>query len=272
MRPAAGLLIALAVVAGGCSNEERVPSMDEYLTLVTDLGSYDNEVRRKAIRTILSRPQQPTKAALRAILRGDVPGHWNQRERVTIAMILATWEDEETGEVDATGLPELIEALRGPDASLRNMATEALPLLGRKAVPLVKDVLRTGQKENRIAAAKVLGLMLERNQEEAAGLALLGTSLKDEPDSEVRMAVVINLAQWKSPKAIDGFIDALTDPVDGIRFFAWQEIKRRCKPPVAFNPQDEMAARAEAIQKLRAWWRQEKKRRGLAVNDRPRGR
>jgi len=260
-RPAKVLALAFSLALWGCKNEEHLPSMDEYLTLVRDLGSYDEEVRRKAIRTILSRPQTPTKAALRAILRGEVPGRWTPRQKVTIACILATWEDEETGEVDATGLPELIEALRGPDASLRRMAKEALPLLGERAVPLVRDVLQTGQKEGRLAAAEVLGRMLEEKQIAQAGRALLNFGIKDEPDPEVRFAVVLNLSFWKSPEAVEGLINALTDPNQGVRYFAWQELKRRCKPPIPFNPRDEAGLRAEAVSKLRASWEEERRRR-----------
>ena len=64
--------------------------MDEYLTRVNQLASYDEEVRMTAIREIMASPREPTVAALRAILEGNVPGNWNPRARVYVAVILAT--------------------------------------------------------------------------------------------------------------------------------------------------------------------------------------
>jgi HEAT repeat protein len=216
-------------------------------------------VRRSAIKQIRSSPAEPTKAALRAILNGDVEGSWNDRVRVNVAVILTTWKDEQTGKVDTTGLPELIEALRGPDDGLRRLAAEVLWLVGAPAVPHVKDVLRSGQQANRMEAAVILGRMVEENQEATAGEALLGFPLGDEESPEVRMAVVINVSAWRSPRAVAGLMDGLTDPDLAIRSFCWDRIKERCRPPVAFNPRDDFAPRAEAIQKLRAWWKDEQK-------------
>ena len=235
--------------------------MDEYLTRVTELGSYDENVRKKALLAIRASPPKPTKAALRSILKGEVPGNWTPLIRVTIAALLATWEDEETGEIDKTGLPELIEALRGPDVSLRRLAVETLPLIGTDAVKFVLDVLKSGQTENRMDAAVVLGRMLQRDQNAAAGRALLSVNLQEEPSAQVRMAVMINLAEWKSREAVDGFIAALTDPDEQVRAFAWQQVKERENPPIEFEPKGEIAKRTEQIQKIRAWWQEARKKK-----------
>jgi HEAT repeat protein len=234
--------------------------MEEYLTRVNQLDSYDDDIRERAIRAIRRSPAEPTKAALRAILEGDVSGNWSDRVRVTIAAILATWEDEETGAIDSTGLPELIEALRGPEASLRRMAVDTLPLFKAEAVRYVADVLKSGQRANREAASIVLGKMLQEHQLAAAGRALLEADLKDEESAEVRMAVVINLAEWDSDEAIGGFIEALTDPDLQVRSFAWDRIQDRADPPLEFDPRADFAPRAEAVQKIRAWWRDQSRR------------
>ena len=141
-----GASLFLCVVAA-CSTEDR--RMEEYAGLVTKLGSYDEDERNDAIERIRSSPAEPTKAALRAILNDEVPGNWGARARVSVAAILTTWEDDQSGDVDTTGLPELVEALRGPDESLRRIAAEVLPLLGSAAVPHVKDVLTSGQRANK---------------------------------------------------------------------------------------------------------------------------
>jgi len=254
------LLLPLFLLVS-CSDTPDTPSMDEYLTRVTELGSYDENVRKQALLAIRASPPKPTKAALRSILKGEVPGNWTPLIRVTIAALLATWEDEETGEIDKSGLPELIEALRGPDVSLRRLAVETLPLIGTDAVNFVLDVLKSGQTENRMDAAVVLGRMLQREQNAAAGRALLSVNLQEEPSAEVRMAVMINLAEWKSREAVDGFIAALTDPDEQVRAFAWQQVKEREKPPVEFEPKGEIAKRTEQVQKIRAWWQGARKKK-----------
>jgi hypothetical protein len=247
-------------VLAACSGPDR--RMDQYATLVTKLGSYDDEERNAAIRKIRGGPPVETKAALRAILKGEVLGNWNERVLVSVAAILTTWEDEQTGEVDTTGLPELIEALRGPDDSLRRIAAEVLPLQGIAAVPLVKDVLTSGQRPNRMDAAVILGRMLGRNQEPAAGQALADVSLADEESPEVRMAIVINLAEWKNEEAAKGFLNGLTDPDEQVRTFSWLQIKKRLKPPYDFNPREDFAVRGESIRLLRAWWKEREKKKG----------
>ena len=144
------------------STDEYQPTMEEYLTIITDLGSYDDEVRRKAVKSIRRHPRTATVDALRTVLK---QGSWELRVRVTIATILATWEDETTGEIDKSGLPDLIEALRGPDAGLRRLAVETLPAIGHDAIQYVKDVVTSGGRANRTDAAVVLGMMLQQNQD-----------------------------------------------------------------------------------------------------------
>jgi HEAT repeat protein len=244
--------LLLLLVLGGCSNTSTVPSMEQYLTIVTRVGSYDEAIRRDAIRQIRSHPREPTVAAIKTILE---EGSWDLRVRVTLAAILATWPDEHSGEIDKSGLPDLIEALRGNEASLRRMAVDTLPLMGRDAVRYVQDVLVSGDKPNRMDAAVILGMMLQENQEASAGRALAEADLSSEVDPEVRMAVVINLAEWRSPQAIPAFIDALTDPNEQIRAFAWAQITARSEPPVEFRIHGDFPDRASAIQKLRAWWK-----------------
>ncbi len=256
-----GLSIVLSACAA-CTTTQEPPTLDEYLNRVGQLGSYDKGVARNAVEAIRSSPPEPTKAVLRSILQGDLPGNWSQLTRVRIAELLAKWRDETTREVDKTGMPELIEALRGPEASLREVASDTLPLFGADAVPFVADVLKSGgQPANRMEAAMVLGRIVKRTQNPTAGRALLKANLKDEESAEVRMAVMLCLAEWRNKQAAEGFIEALTDPDWQVRNFAWDRLKERTDPPLEFNPSDDFAARAEGIQKLRAWWRDKMKLR-----------
>jgi len=123
-----------------------------------------------------------------------------------------------------SGLPELVEGLRCAESDLRRMAEEPLGLLGAEAVPYVEDVLVSGQKANRRAAAAVLGRILKETQERKAGQAL-AKRVKSEEDREVRMEVIISLSLWRSEEAVDSLLDALTDPEAGCREFAWREIE-----------------------------------------------
>ena len=71
-----GLLLLLAVCAACSSTEEM--TLDEYLNRVGQLGSYDKDVARNAAAAIRRSPPEPTKAVLRGILQGELPGNWSQ--------------------------------------------------------------------------------------------------------------------------------------------------------------------------------------------------
>ena len=51
---------------------------------------------------------------------------------------------------------------------------------------------------------------------------------------------------------VEGLLDALTDPNEDIREYAWRELERK-NPPVEYDPFEEPAKRAVVIQKLRDW-------------------
>ena len=235
----------------GCAgSDERELSPEDYLGILRQLGSYDRTVVQEAVRQIMRHPRSPTVAALQTTLR---EGRWDLRVKVQIARILAIWPDPQTGQIDRTGLRELIEGLRSPESDLREVACALLPLFGPEVVPHVADVLASGQKANRYAACEVLGTILRDTQDRGAGEALRDRIMKEE-DREVRMLLVINLAGWTNREAIGGFINALTDPDEGCREYAWLEIKKRADPPVEFDWRGSVARRSDAVQKLRSWW------------------
>ncbi len=239
------------VVWPGCSSSgERELSAEDYLGILRQLGSYDRTVAEEAVRQIMRHPRAPTVAALQTTLR---EGQWDLRVKVQIARILAVWPDPQTGQIDKTGLPNLIEGLRCPESDLREISRALLPLFGAEIVPHVADVAASGQKANRYAACEILGAILEESQDRGAGEALRDRVMKEE-DREIRMLLVINLALWKSQDAIEGFINALTDPDEGCREYAWLEIKKRAEPPVAFDWRGTVGERSDAVQKLRSWW------------------
>ncbi len=239
-----------ALLCAGCSSDEKEFSTEDYLGVIRQLGNYDKTVVKESIQQIMQHPRTPTVAALQSTLRD---GQWELRVKVHIAYILAKWPDPQTGRIDKTGLPEFIEGLRCPESDLREISRELLPLFGADAVAPVADVLASGQKANREAACEVLGRILGDTQDRAAGEALRGRLMSEE-DREIRMALVINLGLWQSQEAIEGFINALTDPEEGCRVYAWTELKKRATPPVQFDPLGEVGVRSDAVQKLRAWW------------------
>lgn len=246
-----GTAALCACLTFGCSNtREEQLSVEEYFAVVKALGSYEVAERRDAVLRIKSHPRAPTVAALKELLR---TGELDLRVKVHVAYILATWTDPATQQGDCSGVPELVEGLRAPESDLRTLARETLHLCGAEAVSLVADVLRSGQKVNRVAAAEVLGEVLAATQDRRAAEALKAR-MRDEQDWEVRGAVVIAFARWLHAEAIGGLIDALTDPDDGIRHFAWAEVSGRASPPITFDPMGPVSERSSAVQKLRAWW------------------
>ncbi|HAK95771.1 MAG TPA: hypothetical protein DCM87_12445 [Planctomycetes bacterium] len=242
--------LGLLVWPGCGSSDERELSPEDYLGILRQLGSYDRTVVEESVRQIMRHPRAPTVAALQTTLR---EGQWDLRVKVQIARILAVWPDPQTGQVDRAGLPEFIEGLRCPESDLREISGALLPVFGAEVVPHVADVLASGQKANRYAACEVLGAILRESQDRGAGEALRDRIMKEE-DREIRMLLVINLALWKSREAIEGFINALTDPDEGCREYAWMEIKKREKPPVEFDWRGTVGQRSDAVQKLRSWW------------------
>ncbi len=259
------LLFCFILLFAGCSNtgeQEPIP-LEELLGVVKQLAAYDPGKREEAMRKIRVHPREPTVAALREILQQRLEG-FDLRVRVHIAAFIATWEDD-AGNVDKTGLPDLVEALRSSNGYLRTIAREVLPLLGGVVVPPVKDVLISGgQKESRMAACEILGRLVREKQNPEAARALQDMLL-EEKDHDVRMFILINYAKWENKAVVEGLIDALTDPNEDIRGYAWQELERRKTvvrdmPQVEFHPLDPLAKRSEIVRRLRSWWEDEKRR------------
>lgn len=241
---------------GGCSNSDELEPIppEEMLSIVAELGSYDRDVQETAFKTIRVNPREPTVAALREILNTGL-GNFDLRVRVHIALLLATWPDENNN-VDKAGLPDLLEALRSPNDHLRRKAESVLPLFGRAAVRPVADILSSGQKSNRMSAVTVLGNILRDKQDPQAAQALQEV-LREEKEAEVRIYVLIKYAQWASRDVVEGLLIGLTDPNEDIREYAWKELARK-KPPHTFDPFDAPAKRATVIQQLGAWWSTQK--------------
>jgi len=108
------------------------------------------------------------------------------------------------GQVEA--LPDLLEALHGPDDPIRDAATEAILRFGGAALPILITALARPEPALREQAVQLIGLVGDRSV-----APVLVEYLRD-PQMGVRLAVLRALGSLGGEASYDGLLQAIGDP------------------------------------------------------------
>ncbi len=250
-RVAAVLLAASLAAAGaaGCGGAQRQETPAEWLdqnTFILDqLRSYDKKELHEGINRFLRLGKDRGTAVVNYILNdAGLKSMSDYRLEVVLARILAEWKD-------TRAIPTLLANLEGTDSGALAIVKEGLIVYGDepRIMEAMKEELDKGDAEMRRTCAEVLS---EMKGPEA--LMLLGQHRRTEADATIRGLCVLAILNGRDPSRLSLLIDCLEDGDPGIREQAWLGITRR-RPPVQFNSRAGPAARAQAVQELRAWFK-----------------
>ncbi len=243
------LLLLLLLITVGCQPVEKRTDQADVLkdirdtTVIPDLGSYDDSIRRKSVdRIVVSLEKAPeiTKNLLVATLDDPMV---NSRTKRVICTILAE-EGEKRALIPLTRM--LAEGSQSEDELLET----ALLKFGEQGVPRIAAVLEEGSA---IARRNAAGILLSIGGPLAHDA--LRMRLDIEKDPEVRFLCVCGLAQDARSNALV-FLGTVLDDVDlEVRKAAWGGLSRRMRPPssIRFDPAADPFIRGRQAQQVRRW-------------------
>ena len=242
-------LCFVMLISFGCAGPEKTPERDDVLedirntTLIPNLGSYDEDVQKRAFDRILislRKAPQITRNLLAAEL--DDPFISSRTKRV-ICMILA-------GEGDERALPRLVSMLAEGNTVDDNLIEEALLEYGSDAVEPVKTVLMEGNVTARRSAASILLTM-----KVPVAFDALQDRFTIERDPEVRFLCICGFAEDPRRESLEILARALDDVDEVIRGAAWESLKRRAKVPgdLRFDPMGTPGLRQAQASAIRSW-------------------
>lgn len=168
------------------------------------LGHEDAFIQSSCIEALGKLEDDESIDAFKAILaESEAPGRYEVCDISTWKAIeaLATFNREDT-------MAFLVEKLHHKNPTVRRIITDALVNIGAPAIPMLLQSFETGDTDNKILAANVLGFVADRSG--ANGLvAAFDKGLAD--DSNVRYAVYEALGRIGTMKGIICLVDGLNE-------------------------------------------------------------
>ncbi len=243
------LLIVMLLVAVGCQSPDQRTKEANVLqdirntTVIPELGSYDDSIRKKSVdRILMSLDKAPeiTKNLLVAALDDSLV---SARTKRVICTILAE-------EGDLRALTPLTGMLAAGSVSQDDLLETALLNFGERAVPRIATVLAEG---GAIARRNAAGILL------GIGGPLAYDALRErltlERDSEVRFLCVCGLVQDSRSSSLPILGWILDDTDEEVRKAAWGGLSRRTRPPghLLFDASAVPSVRVRQAVQVRAW-------------------
>ena len=241
------LTYALIATGNGCSgpNEQRetvAEILEERSTLLSDLASYDSQVRNEAIRRVKRLGRESGVTLILYLLKD--PQLDNYRVEVVLARTLADWKDRRA-------IPYLLQFGEHPDRGVSSYAADGLLVFGseREVMGKLNDMLQSEVEEYRERAAK----SLSRMHGPRGGEACIEHFEKEESEN-VRAAVLLPILESDHPERKRVLVHALNDPDRAIREFAWLGLQRYPDlPRVKYDPASPETARVQGRAILELW-------------------
>ena len=228
------LLLLLLLITVGCQPVEKRTDQADVLkdirdtTVIPDLGSYDDSIRRKSVdRIVVSLEKAPEITKTKRVICTILAEEGEKRALIPLTRMLAEGSQSED---------ELLET--------------ALLKFGEQGVPRIAAVLEEGSA---IARRNAAGILLSIGGPLAHDA--LRMRLDIEKDPEVRFLCVCGLAQDARSNALV-FLGTVLDDVDlEVRKAAWGGLSRRMRPPssIRFDPAADPFIRGRQAQQVRRW-------------------
>ena len=188
--------------------------MERLQTIIEQQSSQDEEIRRRAVISLLAYPIERIKSAIFHAM-GD--SSWRVRKEAVEAVSAADCSE--------SLMEDLVVLLRDHDnAGLRNSAVEALRRIGKRAVPVLSRHLKDTDHDVRKFIVDILGDITA-----ADSLPLLFEAL-DDPDQNVCASAIENIGKIGDAGAVEHLLKCLSMPDMMLRFTALQALVRIGKP------------------------------------------
>lgn len=205
MRQDAWTRPAVIKALGTIGHVEAVPE------LVAVLEDQNESIRNATIEALFKIVMEPagrrTGTSRTAMLRPIIPVEPLRRELSARRAPNSTYAAHLLGWLARPeALPELVESLNSPEASLRDAATESLLRFGQAAVPLLAQALKRPETVIRERSVDLLGMIGDRSV-----IPALRDQLTD-PQITVRQAALRALGTLGGEEAYAGLLQAVNDP------------------------------------------------------------
>ncbi|MDW8326524.1 MAG: HEAT repeat domain-containing protein [Anaerolineales bacterium] len=205
MRRDAWMRPAVIKTLGNIGHVDAVPE------LVAALDDPNDSIRNASLEALFRIVMEPagrrTDIPHAALLRPVIPVAPLQRELAARRMPNSSYAAHLLGWLaQPEALPDLVEALNSPEASLRDAATEALLRFGQAAVPVLVQALQRPETAIRERSVDLLGMIGDNS------IVPSLTRLLADPQLTVRHAALRALGMLGGEAAYAGLLAAVSDP------------------------------------------------------------
>jgi len=245
----ATLLVSLMVLGSGCKPMDKRSETADVLkdirdtTVIPDLGSYDEAIRKKSVDRILMSLEKAPDITRNLLLATIDDSMVSARTKRVICTLLAD-------QGDFRAMAPLTRMLAEGSQAEDDLLETALLEFGERAVSGVSTVLAEGGPIARRNAAGILLAIGGSSAHDALRLRLL-----IEKDPEVRFLCVCGLVEDRRTTSLALLGDALDDIDEEVRRAAWGGLSHRARPPggILFNPSGRPEVRIRQALQVRKW-------------------
>ncbi len=245
----ATLLVSLMVLGSGCKPMDKRSVEADVLkdirdtTVIPDLGSYDEAIRKKSVNRILMSLDKAPDITRNLLLATIDDSMVSARTKRVICTLLADLGD-------FRAMAPLTRMLAEGSQAEDDLLETALLEFGERAVSGVSTVLAEGGPIARRNAAGILLAIGGSSAHDALRLRLL-----IEKDPEVRFLCVCGLVEDRRTTSLALLGEALDDIDEEVRRAAWGGLSHRARPPggILFNPSGLPEVRIRQALQVRKW-------------------
>ncbi len=249
-----GPLLALLFVATVCLGCRSTPDDSEILasirdtTLIPMLGSYNEAEQNQAIQSFLNNLEKYPDEIAKILVTSISDPVYSDRTKLVAACLLALLRDDR-------GIEILLTNLGADSEGTQDLVRRHLRSYGPRIIPVVAEILNTGNTRARLNAAIVLDDLAQENRVKEC-YESMWNRLEHEPEAQVRFVLIAGLAKDERTIAQRRLLLSLTrEPDDLNREIAWGALKERLPIPadIIFEPAASVETRKTQVARLTHW-------------------